>query len=83
MPSEERISHEPNNPEAWICLCGNKPVGDGFFPCDASGNEVEPTPADWTTGCYACARCGRIIDQKSLAVVGRSVPPRADVATPA
>lgn len=70
MPTE-RITHEPTNAEAWVCICNNTPDADGFHACDADGNEVEPTPEAWTTGCYVCARCGRIIDQASLEVVGQ------------
>ncbi len=31
---------------------------------------VEPTPEDWTTNCYVCAQCGRIINQANLEIVG-------------
>lgn len=54
----------------WVCLCGNEPHIDGFYPCDSEGESVEPTPEEWTTNCYVCERCGRIIDQSALAVVG-------------
>lgn len=53
----------------WACLCGNQPWESGFYPCDAAGNEVDPTPTDWTTNWYVCAQCGRIIDQDTLKVV--------------
>lgn len=75
MVTRDHITHEPNNPEAWICLCGNTPDADGFYPCDRGGREVAPTPGEWMAGCYVCARCGRIIDQKSLEVLGPSVLP--------
>ena len=66
------ISHEANNDEAWICICGNTPVDDGFYPCDASGNGVEPTiGSDWAN-LYVCAKCGRIIHQNTLEVVGQN-----------
>ncbi|NBV23163.1 MAG: hypothetical protein EBS05_14745 [Proteobacteria bacterium] len=71
MKTTETISHEAGNPEAWICLCGNHPSGDGFFPCDAKGNEVDPVPSEWTTNAYVCHKCGRIIDQHTLAVIGQ------------
>jgi hypothetical protein len=71
VASPEYITCEPGALDAWVCLCGNTPAAEGFYPCDALGKEVEPTPADWTTGSYVCARCGRIISQKSLEVVGR------------
>lgn len=73
MPSSEYITRAQADPDAWVCRCGNTPSAEGFFPSDARGNQVEPTPADWTTDCYVCARCGRIINQKTLEVVGQSV----------
>lgn len=73
MASPEHITHTEGDSDAWVCLCGNTPAADGFYPCDALGNQVEPTPEDWTTGCYVCARCGRIINQTSLEVVSRRV----------
>lgn len=73
MASPEQIIHADGDPDAWVCLCGNTPAADGFFPCDEHGTEVEPTPEAWTSGSYVCARCGRIIKQDSLAVAGRAV----------
>jgi hypothetical protein len=70
--NKERISHEAGNDEAWICLCKNTPSGGGFYPCDEKGNEVEPTEEAWKTGLYVCADCGRMIDFKTLAVMGRN-----------
>ena len=75
MP-KEFITHESGNEEAWICICGNQPPGDGFFPCDETGNEVEPiVGSDWEN-LYVCARCGRIIDMNTLEVVGRNPHPK-------
>jgi hypothetical protein len=68
--SEKHITHEEENNEAWICLCGNRPDSDSFFPCDKDGNEMEP--AEGWAGLYVCARCGRIIDQDSLEVVDQN-----------
>jgi hypothetical protein len=73
MPQNETITHEPGNDEAWICVCGNEPSEDGFFPCDNNGNEMEPT-AEWP-GAYVCFRCGRMIDPKTLHVIGRNPHP--------
>ena len=56
--------------EDWECLCGNTPMQDGFFPCNTQGELVEPTPEEWVTNYYVCDRCGRIIEQRSRAVVG-------------
>jgi hypothetical protein len=44
---------------------------DGFYPCDAAGADVEPTPEDWTGDTYVCERCGRIIDQDTREIVGQ------------
>ena len=65
-----KVTHEAGNPEAWVCLCGNTPLEEGFYPCNREGQLVEPTPEEWTTHWYVCARCGRMIDQRSLEVVG-------------
>jgi hypothetical protein len=68
---EEHITHEASDRDAWICICGNYPSGDGFYTCDKNGNEVEPTAKEWTSGLYVCGQCGRMIDPDTLAVVGR------------
>jgi hypothetical protein len=57
-------------PGEWVCLCGNTGLSAGFFPCDQAGNEVEPTEEAWTTDCYVCDQCGRIIRQADRRVVG-------------
>ena len=64
------ICHEPLNKYAWVCLCGNTPTAEGFYPCNGKGKPVEPTPEDWTTNLYVCERCGRMIDADSFEVVG-------------
>jgi len=69
VEAKEHITHDPENSESWICLCGNRPDYDGFFPCDKDGNEMEPVKG-WGN-LYACGRCGRIINQFTLEVVGR------------
>lgn len=68
--TKEYIAHEVGNDDAWICVCKNTPVSDGFYPCDSGGSQVEPV-AGWAD-LYVCARCGRIINQNSLEVVGRA-----------
>lgn len=68
--TREQISHEKGNNEAWICICGNTPGSDGFYPCNEEGHEVEPD-AEWHD-LYVCAKCGRIINQHSLVVTGRT-----------
>ena len=72
MDVKEHITHCLTEAEDWICICGNRPTSDGFYPCDSDGNEVDPTFADWKTNWYVCLRCGRMIDQDTLEVVGRT-----------
>lgn len=67
--TRERITYEEGNEEAWICMCGNRPDADGFYPCDKKGNEIEP--GEGWEDLYVCASCGRIIHQNTLEVVGR------------
>jgi hypothetical protein len=68
---KERITHESHDKDAWICICGNQPTLQGFYSCNKEGVPVEPDER-WTTNWYVCDRCGRIIDQATLAVVGRN-----------
>ncbi len=70
------ITLHPKSEDSWICICGNTPVYDGFFPCDLKGNEMVPViDSDWN-GLYVGASCGRIIVQKTLKVVGRNPEPK-------
>jgi len=73
--SIERIKLEPGVEDGWVCLCGNTPADDGFYPCDEKGNEVEPVEG-WNN-LYVCFKCGRIINQDNLEVLGwnRNYPP--------
>jgi hypothetical protein len=64
------IKTEANNPDNLICTCGNDPTQEGFYPCDSEGEIVNPSPKEWTSNCYVCDRCGRIIHSESLKVVG-------------
>lgn len=56
--------------DLWRCLCGNIAEADGFYPCNDTGREVEPTAEAWQTDAYVCAACGRIINMYSLKVIG-------------
>lgn len=67
------ITHEKQDPDAWICICGNEPSEDGFYPCDEKGNLVEPTKEDWNGELYICWKCKRIINQETLEVVRQIV----------
>lgn len=46
----------------WVCVCGNMPHSDGFYPCLPDGTEVEPLQDGPWDGLYVCARCTRIVD---------------------
>ncbi len=72
MKAKEFIKHEPNDEGAWICLCGNMPAQNGFFPCDENGNEVEALEGSNWKDLYVCAECGRIINQYTLEVLGQN-----------
>lgn len=71
MTNLEQISHEDDDVDAWVCLCGNTPPSDGFTTCNADGDEIEPTVESGWTSLLVCNRCGRIIDQDTLMIVGR------------
>lgn len=71
----ERITHEEGNEEAWVCVCGNRPTEDGFYPCDREGNEVEPIVGSNWENLYVCAQCGRIISVNTLEVIGQNPNP--------
>ncbi len=72
MEERENIALENGDTDAWICICGNMPSDDGFYPCNSQGNRVEPTEKAWTTGLFVCDRCGRMINSITLAVEGRN-----------
>lgn len=52
----------------WMCLCGNKTRRAGFYPVNARGEYC------WhpfrQSAFYACGRCGRMIERKTMDVVG-------------
>lgn len=66
---KERISAQSDYSDSWICLCGNTPTDYGFFPCNEQGKQTEPITG-WK-GLYICDRCHRIINGKTLEIVGR------------
>jgi hypothetical protein len=66
---KEFITHEKQDEDAWVCICGNTPVSDGFFPCNADGTVFETWgDNDWEGELYCCDSCGRVIDQWTLEV---------------
>lgn len=68
----QHITREPQDKDAWVCICGNMPHKDGFYPCDKQGNELEPTiDSPWDGKLYVCDQCGRIVNQDTLEVVGQ------------
>jgi hypothetical protein len=72
----KRIRYESGDEESWICICGNKPLTDGFSPCDAGGNEMSPDiGSDWQN-LYVCLTCGRVIRGDTLDVIGQNSSPK-------
>jgi hypothetical protein len=66
-----KITHEPQDKDAWVCTCGNTPSDSGFYPCDDKGQEVEPIKGGtWDEKSYVCHQCGAIIDQDTLEITG-------------
>jgi hypothetical protein len=51
----ELITADKNDRDAWLCICGNTPADDGFYPCDQRGDELEPTEAVAGVAHYMCA----------------------------
>jgi hypothetical protein len=69
---QNHISYEGDDHDAWVCVCGNKPIYDGFYACDSEGNEMSPDiGSDWQN-LYVCLHCGRIIKGDTLEVVGQN-----------
>lgn len=70
VSAKEFIKHKDSEKEAWVCICGNTPDSNGFYPCDNQGNET--IPAEGWEGLYVCAQCERIIEQNTLDVVDQN-----------
>jgi hypothetical protein len=68
----EHITADKSDPDAWRCICGNYPSGDGFYPCDEQGNEMEPVIGSGWKDLYVCGQCGRIIRYDTLEVIGQN-----------
>lgn len=65
----ERIGRQPEDKDMWLCLCGNHLEQSGFYPCLEDGTESsDPVRGRREFAC--CVDCGRIIDAKTLEVVG-------------
>lgn len=75
MP-EMIIRHGPAPFGDLECLCGNTPISEGFESCLPDGTPVEPTvDGPWDEKSVLCWRCGRVIDQDTLAVTAWPGPP--------
>ena len=68
--TQEIITFEEKE-DNWICICGNIPESDGFYPCDRKGKSVEPTVKNWPEALYRCDNCERIIRQQDRRVIGQ------------
>lgn len=69
----EYISNEPQDRDAWTCLCGNTPDHGGFYSCDEDGDHIEPGN-EWEF-LYRCNDCGRVIDDRDHSVIGINLNP--------
>ena len=67
----ERITFQDGSRDAWACICGNTPSDDGFSTCNDAGEDCEPVIGGEWDELYRCDNCGRIIDQRTLVIVGR------------
>jgi len=74
MIPKEKIMHTIGNEEAWTCLCGNTSSKKGFYPCNNRGEVIEPEAGIWS-GLYLCDNCGRMINKKTLEIVGNAQTP--------
>ncbi len=61
------ITHEPQDVDAWVCLCGNMPSDDGFYSCTIDGVDCEPDH-EWNGIYYKCNNCAGRIDQTTLEI---------------
>lgn len=57
--------------EDWHCVCGNTEISDGFHPCNAVGEEIEPDE-DWLE-LVVCGRCGEMYTHDGI-VYGKAHP---------
>ncbi len=71
---KEYILCEENNPDAWLCVCGNMANDEGFYSCNTEGNIVEPVD-NWD-GLNVCMNCGRFFHQDTMLVLGRNYDPK-------
>lgn len=53
----------------YVCVCGNRPDTDGFYPCDSDGNDLEPVLDGLWDGLYRCDRCRVVLPATVFDVV--------------
>ena len=58
-------------PWEFDCICGPDAMGDGLWACFRDGTVTDDPPGDDGRYYVVCRRCGKIIDTKSLEVVGQ------------
>lgn len=61
----------PGELDTVVCVCKNTPYESGFYPCNELGEGMEPDET-WNGELYCCAECGKIINQRTLQVVGEA-----------
>lgn len=74
----EYITHEEQDRDAWVCVCGNTPDYGGFYSCDKDGDLIEPGN-EWEY-LYRCETCGRVIDDRNHKVIGINLNPNNEEA---
>lgn len=74
----ECITHEEQDRDGWVCVCGNMPCYGGFYSCDEDGDLIEP--GDEWGHLYRCEDCGRVIDDRDHKVIGINLNPNNEEA---
>ena len=76
MTAKQKITNTSDNPnDPWlVCVCRNTAERDGFVTCSPSGAVCPPLPRKWDGIHLCCSRCGRIVNQKTLAIIGQRDP---------
>ncbi|MEQ7802148.1 hypothetical protein ABDJ41_20300 [Pedobacter sp. ASV1-7] len=69
----EYITHEQQDRELWVCVCGNMPNYNGFYACDEDGDLIEP--GNEGEYLYRCEYCGRVINERDHQVIGINLNP--------
>lgn len=52
--------------EDFKCTCGNSSFGDGFYPCDEHGNEMQPLMSSTWAVHYLCNQCDQVYLDKMV-----------------